>query len=251
MDILTDDLAAAGIRISPSGRVTYPESYVVYGQRFGKKPRAIREWVATGKSKGELPPLHDPAQLVTWWRRCKKTRVPPEILAMVSEESEPEAKSGLAPEKFSEEVDENGRATAGDDLELEGAEESLRQARELANEAYKKLKHALASGDPGGAEMWRKDWTSAVETQRKWEKDFNKIQEDRGLLVRKSMIQVEIAAVANVLQRGFLATMEDLLKNHAPELPNDDRRMAAVAARDKCFEVLRSGYFGENLFEAS
>ena len=248
MDILSDELSVAGIRVSASGRVTYPEDYGVYGERFGKKPRSIREWVATGKRAGELPPLHDPAALVIWWRRCKKTRVPPEILALSFEGTETGKRSEMTG-KISDDGAEKKRVSAlGDDQELAGAEESLRQARELANDAYVNLKRALDQKDALDAEMWRKDWTSAVETQRKWEKDFNRIQEDRGLLVRKNEMAVEIASLANTLQRGFLASMVGLLKNHCPAMPDNDRRRLAIAERDRCFEVLQHGGFSENLF---
>ena len=243
MDILTDDLESDGIRISPSGRVSYPEKYSAYAEKFGKSIRTIRDWVAFGKKVGSIPPLHDPTAMVGWWKSHKRTRVPQVFLDLSFDDSAESSEKVEITDVTRGDDDEKKRIYEPCDIEG-GAEESLRQARELAHGAYEKLKN---SDNPGEAEGWRKDWTSAVETQRKWEKDYNRIQEERGRLVRKSQTQVELALVANVLQRGFLASLDGVLKRHT-DLPQKDRRKIAVAERDKCFEVLQSGHFSDSLF---
>lgn len=223
-------------------RASYPATYEEYGRRYDAKARTIRSWVRDGQKCGDLPPLEDPAALVTWWARRRRNRVPPGILSAA-------AQRPLGPEKFSDNQPTGGGGSEKNQAEqIGGAEEALRQAREMAQLAYRHLVEAKQNNDPGGVEMWRKDWTECVETQRKWEKDFDKIQEMRGLLVRKSAVQVELAAVANVLQRAFLAEMESLLKEFCPALSPESRRSAAVSRRDRCFEVLRRGSFGPNLF---
>lgn len=253
MDILSSDLASAGVRISASGRVSYPEDYAAYAAIYQAEARTVRAWVAKGKTKGELPPLPIPSEMPGWWKRRLTQRIPAGILAAATA-------SGFQAEKVTagapEDDEKKARgavesAAVAVDIELSSAEEALRQAREMAHTAYVNLREAQARNDVGSAEMWRKDWSELVETQRKWEKDYNAIMEQRGLLVRKSAVQVELAGVANVLSRAFLASMQSLLKVHCPDMAPDERTRAAVLQRDRCFDVLRSGYFGENLvFEA-
>lgn len=249
---VSEELAAAGVRVFESGRVSYPERYSVYAALYGEADRTIRSWVAHGKKVGALPPLHDPAALATWWKSHRKNSVPRQILdlafqARKDKESEIELPKVTA--SAPEDDEKKGRfAPVEVSPDLSGADEALRQSREMASAAYKKMRDAERAGEVTEVAMWREEWSSLVETQRKWEKDFNRIQEDRGLLVRKSTMQVEVSAVASVLQRAFLASMESLLKRHCPDLPPAERRRIAVKQRDRCFDVLQSGYFGENLF---
>ncbi len=251
----------AVVRVMKDGRILYPESYKIYGERFGKSDRTVRSWVAIGQEAGkargtglkELPPLHDANALVLWWRAHMTAKIPDKIVEVAIAEQ----RAGRAPVmelagaggqggKPAEEKAEPERAEPvklGDlDVEIE-ADLGLRQARALAETAYNEMRRALEDGLEAKADRWRKVWMEAVSTQRVWEKDYNRIMEERGHLLRKNVLVAEIVSMAAAIARNVLAQMVELLETVAPEMDAGERRALAVAARDECFKKLRASEF--------
>jgi len=257
MDILTTDFSVRGIELSSKGRINWPEDYETYAAQFGTQPRTIRAWVADGKKKSvpgpdgsrilQVPPLFDPHGMVKWWKSHKTQKVPAGLLAAARSVPGPETLELETPpvtEKKSKDENESAREARGDDGLIDGgADESLRQAREFVQDAYKKRKLAIDHDDPAAAEEWGKEWTKAVETQRKWEQAITVINERRGLLLRREKVEAEVLAVASALSRGFLASLKKVLQENCPHLSQREIRQKAIAERDSLFDVFRASDF--------
>jgi len=259
MYILTNDFTAAGVRISGSGRVTWPESYESYGAKYAATARAIRDWVATGKKAGALPPLFDPNAMVSWWKAHRRNKVPAGILTASQFEQEagpaPKIELPVAAVTRSKDDDEQKRNSEG---LYDGVDDALRQARDEVRLAHSSLETARNTIDENGRkdngliEACRKEYNAASDNLRKWEKDFIGIQEKRGLFVRKSAMGEEVGAIAVGLSRAFLNSMLKLLAENAPAMSQKEQRAAAIEARDRCFDILREGDFSLDVsFETS
>ena len=251
------------------GRVKYPESYAEYGRRFGKSARTIRSWVSHGESLEPpvLPPLHDPEQLVTWFRSYRSSKVPPGIINAAEGEDLLQDETPVSEEKKSRESDSQKDSSPtephesillelSDDIE---ADEGLKQARTLSQLAWKEMKKAYELGNRTKAREWKKDWMEAVRTQRSWEKDINKIMEDRGHLLRKSTLVAEMISMAASIARNVVNGLIELIDWLVLEATEDElaalradrkaRRTLALKFRDRIFAKLRSSKFSNSFRE--
>lgn len=239
------------------GRVKYPVDYCVYAERYGyKSGDTVRAWVRLGKARGDLPPLEEPLKMIEWWRGNMEHNVPDGIL-LAARGCDPgdqfELDGGVleSPPVKPPPVS-RGPIVLGD-LELgelgESADDALRQCQALQGYCFEQLQAALKINDHAGAERWRKDWTSAAQTRRQWEKDFNRIQEERGHLLRKTEVLEAAQAMASGIARGILAAMLALGEDLAPEMDRGMLRKRCLTARDSCFESLKKNRFAEQIAE--
>ena len=251
------------------GRVRYPESYAEYGRRFGKSPRTIRSWVSHGESLDPpvLPPLHDPDQLVEWFRAHRNHKVPAGIIE-ASELDDPSAPRmpGLGKKNSSDSDSENAPPSSdpqesilleiSDDID---ADAGLQQARTLAQLAWEEMQKAYEQGNRTKAREWKKDWREAVTTQRAWEKDINKIMEDRGALLRKAKLVAELISMAASISRNVLNGLVEVVDHILLVLPAEEierlrndrkaRRAVALQFRDQIFAKLRATQFADSFRE--
>lgn len=244
-----------GVEVSGAGRVKYPLNYPDYGEIFGRTAVSVRGWVAHGKKVGDLPPLDAPIELVEWWKRWMKQKVPAGI-----EKAAREARSKEVPEDFAlqsevlaEPVEpvEPAREPILLDVSTGGsAGDSLDRLRAASALCYRKYQEALAADDRGEAESWRKDWLEAEKTQRQWEKDINSILEQRGELVSRAQILGHLAGLASALRRNFQAAKIEFGRELAPDLTDEELQLRAEPYVEACFSRLRESEFAEALQKA-
>jgi len=279
--------AESVIKRGSDGRVIYPESYAVYASRYDRSARTIRSWVARGIEVGELPPLHDPPSLCLWITAHSDHKVPAQIEALAVEWEA----TGRAPSRPSGELFEprtvlsqkisladseknNGGdrpapkddawTTTGDldDEEVgdRSGDEGLRQARKLSGFAWKNLSQALKDNNKSAVERWMKAWRDCIQTQRSWEKDINKIMEERGELIRKSVLVSELVTLAvgvgrnDLIYREYMVeAMLNLGDEEREKLKRDPkaRRAFCVSWRDQAYQVLQKTTFARAFAEAA
>lgn len=242
----------AGVEVSGTGRVKYPKTYDEYGEILGREGVSVRGWVAHGKKMGELPPLDAPCELIEWWKRWMKQKVPAGL-----EKAAREVRSKDSPDDFSlesEESEESGSSeTESISLDLTAggsASDSLDRLRSASALCYQKYREALKDGDRGEAESWRKDWLEAEKTQRQWEKDINSILEQRGELVSRPKILGLLAGLATALRRNFQAAKLEFGRELAPELGDEELERRAEPYVEACFARLRESEFADALKKA-
>lgn len=244
------------VRVAANGKVSYEESFSAYGERYGRSSRTIRTWVDLGKKQGDLPPLHDPVQLISWWKKWMSQKVPQSVreAAIAFQQAAPAGRLVLDSGAIS---DEELNGPTGDPVFLElGVDEGeagveLKQAKALANEAFKQLKGALARGDHAEAERWRKDWGEAIKLVRVWEKDNVRIQQERGTLLSKARLQEAFVDVVGTISRAFLSELIGVVQEMSPGTPEKEARRVAIGARDRCFDGLREVMFADEIQTAA
>ena len=220
--------------VSESGRVKYPRDYQEYASQWGyKSADAVRSWVRIGKKRGELPPLEDESEMLLWWR-AYMDRSPPDCFLRAET---------IPP------VPSEGELEVGESIELKlsedsgSADEALQEARSLQRLCFEQLQAALLRGDHSSAERWRKDWTAAATTRRQWEKDYNRIAEERGHLVRKQHLLECLQFIGGIMSRMFIIVLMGTLKKVAPEMDRRERRELALQARDEWIDSLKGNEF--------
>jgi hypothetical protein len=196
--------------------------------------------------------------MIEWWRGNMEHNVPDGIL-LAARGCDPgetfELDGGkIEPDQNAEPLKNPARVFSPGDLELselvgESADDALRQCQALQNYCFERLQNALNEKDNAVAERWRKDWTSAAQTRRQWEKDYNRIQEERGHLLRKTEVLESVQAMAAGISRGILAAMLALAEDLAPGIERAKRRKRCLAARDACFESLKKNRFAPQIVE--
>lgn len=231
------------VRISADGkRVRYPESFDAYGERFGCSGRTIRSWVEIGKDcePRDLPPLHHPPSLADWYRAHRDHKVPDGITDAVAAYSDCEAVASAgddsdtaSPKNFSLAGSEERPPEVGagaDESIVFGSDSDLaedvfvRQLKIVAQGAYEQYTKALKEGRRSQAKTWYKDWMDAVGKLRQWSKELIAIEQERGVLVRKSTLISELVALAGASARNTDKAFDDLIRDLLGRLPTVNRQ---------------------------
>lgn len=234
-----------GVVVSESGRVKYPRDLAEYGEIYGKKEVSVRAWVRLGKAKGELPPLDAPSEMVLWWKRWMSHRVPDRLERLAISALKPDLV--LEPEVAAAEPPlkpEPAPPVLGDSIDLStdmagSAGDSLDRLRSASALCFAQYQAGLKAGDPARADLWRKDWLAAEEKQRHWEKDINKILQDRGELVRMAAVVGKLSTLAGTLRRNFIGAMKSFGREVAPNLTDDEIDAYSDPHIQDCFRRLR------------
>jgi len=234
------------VRRSTDGKIYYPKTYKEYGVIYGREGRTIRSWVEVGQAADveALPPLHNPAAMVKWWREHMRQEVP-ERLLQVAEEFDPRDNSVLP--EFQAEIDLDPV-----DLELGGeyhADQSLNQAQAVVELAFAKMQECYSKGDEPGVARWKKDWRESSEMARKWAQSINKIREERGELLRRAEVGEVILAIFSILARGFMSGLMKMAERLAPQVDRKERRKICIEVRDEVFAAIRRKPFAKEALE--
>lgn len=288
------------IKESDDGRIRYPESASAYGLRYGVSGRTVRSWIELGKDlePRDLPPLHHPPSLAEWYRAYRNNRVPDGIADLAAT-----YKAAEAVERAGEPVDTASRqkksfsgsvkdASGGGEVFSESVtfdsggdiadDVFVNQLKTVAQGAYEQYLIELDKGRRTQAKAWQKDWMDAVSKLRQWVKELMLIEQEKGVLVRKSTILAELVslggAAARNAEKGYGEVITDLLsrlpavdrekidpalvevrKSHPDLVPlldgvetllklranPADQRQMAVKHRDAAFDKLRMMEFGD------
>lgn len=57
-----------------------PERWAEFADWYGSSPRSLKRWAAIGRENGEACPLECPGEMVGWWKRNMKHRIPKDLL---------------------------------------------------------------------------------------------------------------------------------------------------------------------------
>jgi len=239
-----------------SGRLTaerYDHPLRIYAARIWpdkdikSSVRKLKRWVKAGKEAADLPPFDDLPRLAAWYERHHRYDQAPAELRRFEESDDPTPaeKSASANPRGADSDDEDERLPSMTlDLDVDIATDAaLRQVKALASAIYEQMEVALKNQRFTAYRSLRQEWLPLINTQRQWEKDLNKIQEDKGELLRARVINSEIVRVMTASSQSFFNGMDKLLKDHAPHLSALDRRRIVVEARDACFVHLRNTRF--------
>jgi hypothetical protein len=223
----------------------------------GKDPeRKLKRWIATGRKQSppDLPPFDNLPLMPEWWRRNMEWRVPDFLLrfehgdttssAPAGPEDSPVPASAAAPAAMAPATGEVLGVPMLIDMNSDmSADIGLNQIRSLVSSLFDRMSTCFASGHITQATNYQREWKKLIDTQRQWEKDIVKIQEGKGEVLRARVINVELGRVFNVMSQSFMNVLQSQLDKHASQLPGEERRQLAVAARDKCFAHLKSTRF--------
>lgn len=161
---------------------------------YGRSRRSIEKWRGA--------PLDRPEEMAEWWRRNRKHRVPPVLLALEAREAG-EGREVPAVGEAEEQVDLEG-------CEARGAGEMLDQVRKVTALYYGKLQAALRAGDVVAARSAEEGWNRAALRQRQWEKDVTRIQLEQGEALTIAEVRAEAVPRLMTVRRAF----EDELTKH-------------------------------------
>lgn len=211
--------------------VAYPRSLADYGAEYGRSLESIKAWVKRGKQVGDYPPLDNAQGLALWWRSYMKHAVP-ESIELKARELQAEGEP--PPMELSDNMELIEFNLADEDL---SADAGLLQTAAMANWYFRKFKEAESDSS---RERARKNWESASNRLRQWEKDITKIREDRGELVRKAVVREELEGVFSTLSRAFEKSLYLLAEDLAPELGRADARDVVSRFRDGCFSGVKT-----------
>jgi hypothetical protein len=221
----------------------------------GKDPeRKLKRWISIGRQQSppDLPPFDSLPQMPEWWRRNMEWRVPDYLLRFEHGGDSESPTTPAAPPDTSLPPPSAVPLQSGEilgvpmviDMNSEmSADIGLNQIRSLVSSLFERMSSCFASGHITQATNYQREWKKLIDTQRQWEKDIVKIQEGKGEVLRARVINVELGRVFNVMSQSFMNVLMSQLDKHASQLPGEERRQLALAARDKCFAHLKSTRF--------
>lgn len=188
-------------------RSSYLEKLSVYAERYATDERQIKRWIARGRGRApqDLPPLDSPREMLTWWSRNMKWKIPERLLqAAVGNDSPPAAvleveakapmQSGLGQHVGTRALPEGSGFVA-----------ALDRAREAERVAFGAWQHELQRDPPdsGAEEMRHRAWQRAVETVRKMEISSEDVLAASGQFVRVKDYETSDDEVKAVLHQSL------------------------------------------------
>lgn len=221
------------------------------GKEVESGVRTLKRWIAKGKKASDLPPFDDLPRLAAWYERHHRySQAPAELRRFEVTEEKTGEKSGADPQ--GDEVDDEARLPAMSlDIEADIATDAaLRQVKALASAIYEQMETALRNRQFTVYRSLRQEWTPLINTQRQWEKDIIKIQEDKGEVYRARVVNTELVRIFTMLAQSFFNALMKVLDDHASHLPSAEKRRIAIEMRDDVFSHLKGSRF-EQAWKAS
>lgn len=172
-------LGSAGLRLR--GRDVYSKPRSIYAEIYGQSVRGINKWIERGlrADPADAPPLDDPEQMIGWWGRHMKHRVPDHLYEAVRK-----AKSEIVPRGTTlsvPAVTEAAQAAPDPAREMPtdaaavlstGFLASLLRTREEEAQAHRRYREAVAEDPPdeGKIRVCMHTWKDLAEHLRALEK---------------------------------------------------------------------------------
>ena len=200
----------------PLRRGVPSDKLTAWAKRYGTPARTIRRWMADGEASGDPCPLDHPVRLKEWWAKNKTWRLPDSIIAAAKEE-EPMASVPVPAESI--------------DLSEYNLQEgaAVVQARALVSVAYSQLERAYRLG--GEVDSLLKKHEKALESLRKAEAAERESAKQRGLLIRKDVVEEDASAAVRML-KSMRENMVRLVIEQLPEL-GDEIKVRLSSAIDR------------------
>lgn len=168
--------------------------------------RTIKRWVATGRKKGDFPPLDQPERMAAWWGRHMTWTVPARLLTLAGSEAEPPP-----PPAASSPAQPLGALSPplpppSNVIRLpegSGFAAAMGRAQEAERTAYAKWQEELESPSPdeGREEMRRRAWERATKIVREMERDAEGIL-SRDLIAWPDA-EVRVSEILTVVNRSL------------------------------------------------
>lgn len=205
-----------------------------YAATYNTKTRTIKRWVSIGKTKKDPTPLDNPQEMVKWWTRNMKQRVPDNLLALAKADSptdipkEPVNMEGVRGLDIFENVQ---------DLRV-----TLAKNKRLLDDAYNDTDDSVIS-------LRQRNYEKCLELLRKCEQTVTEIQIQRGELVLIANVQQDL----NSLMQGLRVMRNSMVKQLATklsELPKsiiETVQNAVEQLRSKEDDLLRKSKYWKDL----
>jgi|GEM_PF-4662131 len=183
--------------------VKYPKKLSEYATFYGKDERTIKRLVRRGKETGKLPPLDDAPRMAAWWRENMDHEVPDWLMGFAAKNEpapDPRASSGDA-RSSSGNSNASGPRDFANVKSLDIAEnvEALRQTHAINNRL---LTEALNASEPveQTISLRQRNYERSFELLRKAESTLIELQKQRGNLIDKESVRVELAQLLESLR---------------------------------------------------
>lgn len=164
--------------------------------------RTIKYWVATGKKVGRLPPLDQPEKMAAWWAFAMVTRVPDRILTFTKKD---QAQAG---EVVSTAASASGRDSAPPPnprdfskiatMDLQAHVEKLRHNLAI-DQAELETARAGGDTDTNTITLAQRRYSDTFELLRKAEQTLIAVQKERGEVIERENVAIEISQAAEML----------------------------------------------------
>lgn len=177
-----------------------------WAAKYDSTPRTIRRWLTKGEEVGEPCPLDDPAALKAWWARHMTWSVP-QVILTAAEESGPEK----PPSPPAEAIDLS-------EYHLEEGE-AVRQAKALVAVVYRQLERAYQYGSD--VDALQKKHEKALESLRKAEASEREAAKQRGLLIRRDVVERDAATACQrlkTMRKNMVRRVRELLPELSEEI---------------------------------
>lgn len=245
----------------------YADQFIKLGMPDKKdNARKLKGWIWNGRydkdkqprSEPDFPPFDQPAELATWWRRCK-TYEPPKwmrdlekssTLDKQAEQSSPKsaATESSSPTPPSDAKPQGEVITTYGDLQIEGELANDFAVKILAGAAMDNLRRyneARERGDWRGARMIREELIEDVKALQKAKLEAQKLLVVAGDYLRSKETGQSLNALLAMQDTSFYNALEDIVRVANPQMEPERRRDLALEYRDKVFEHFQRTAFSE------
>ncbi|HVT74570.1 MAG TPA: hypothetical protein VHD61_15660 [Lacunisphaera sp.] len=264
---ISDLIPAEHLANPPLPKPGYRKGYEFYAIEFGYDVRNIKRWVQVGKKARKPPPLDAPAAMPQWWEELKaegylKMQCPPRILECAARHAPkassaetgavaPSARDPAAPETAipaaPAKPDNKQQSTTKVDVERLEAIGLGAAVRELSLQLaadQKALREAREHGlDEVTINRRQKAFNSTLESLRKAEESWQKLQEARGELAPVESFRADLTVLLTTLRGMMRRRADNVAAKLAGELPAEKIELvrAAIAAEgEREFTLMRT-----------
>lgn len=200
-ELLPSPVSTAG-RLRSRDFYDRPPSY--FAEIYGVSSRSVNNWINHGRSVGELPPLENPVELVSWWGKHMVHRVPDKIYAAAEKhrsETPPPPQESIpqVPPVVPPADDSSGLST--------GFLASLLRTREEEAKAHQRYQEAISEPDPneGKIRVAQKTWADLADHLRQLEKAAPEILQKSGEMWLRVDVIRELADLHGGIVNGVRA----------------------------------------------
>jgi hypothetical protein len=199
----------------------YPKKLPEYASSYGVTERTIKRLIRRGKETGKLPPLDEAWKMAAWWRDNMDHEVPDWLLGFKDPD---DSGQPVPPDPRASSGDDRSSNTAGGDsgsrdfstvrsLDIAENVEALRQTHAIN---ARLLQNAINAPPEELSEqtiqLRQRNYERSFELLRKAESTLIELQKQRGNLVDRESVRVELAQLFESL-RLMRETMTDRILN--------------------------------------
>lgn len=235
-------------------RVKYARRLIDYARAYGySDDRTIKNWVATGKDNGELPPLDSPELMADWWKRHHHNRpLPASLCGLGQLELAPVSAPPTAPAETTQPAPPSPM-TSGKSFPEQVAElrrvldRSLAELQAVTAETCPPDvtdREAWARGRSARMEIARKNYQGSFDVLRKAENDLVEWERQHEVLVPRSEVAEEVSRIFRAIHAG----VKRLLRKVRPALhglPDAAADQLWDAETRACFDSLLRSQFAD------